>query len=45
MAEEEGLERGRAVLAEQPLCSANLRVKFLSVRPTYLTLQLEQLNW
>ena len=45
MAEELGLEIGRAVLAEQPLCSAYLRVRFLSVSPTYLTLQLEQLNW
>ena len=45
IAEEEGCEMGRPVLAEQPLCSAILRVKFLSVKPTYRTLQLEQLNW
>ena len=42
MEEWEGLERGRPVLAERPLCSANLRVRFLLVSPMYCTLQCRQ---
>lgn len=39
-----GVEIGRPVLGETPLCSANLKVKFREVSPIYLHLHAGHLN-